>query len=194
MVLTETSPIVSFNPFTMPRLGTIGIPIPGTDVRILDDNGNDVAPGEPGELAVKGPQVMMGYWHRPQETLKVLKDGWLLTGDIATIDSDGFIRIVDRKKDMILHSGFNIYPNEVEECLVHHPKILEAAVIGVPDGAAGEAVKAFVVRSDESLTVEEVRAFCKEQLTPYKVPKYVEFRADLPKSNVGKILRKELRK
>jgi long-chain acyl-CoA synthetase len=192
--LTETSPFVTLNPFGKVRAGTIGIPMPGTDVRLVDDNGAKVAEGEPGELAVKGPQVMIGYWHRPQETAKVMKDGWLLTGDIATMDEDGYIRIVDRKKDMILHSGFNIYPNEVEDCLATHPQIIEAAVIGVPDGAAGEAVKAFIVRRDEALTADDVRAFCKEKLTPYKVPKYIEFRNELPKSNVGKILRKELRK
>jgi long-chain acyl-CoA synthetase len=192
--LTEASPLVSLNPIGGVKAGTIGIPIPWTDVRCLDDNGYKVPQGEPGELSVKGPQVMMGYWHRPQETAKVMQDGWLLSGDIATIDEDGYIRIVDRKKDMILHSGFNIYPNEVEDCLVQHPQIVEAAVIGVPDGAAGEAVKAFIVRRDETLTADEVRAFCKEKLTPYKVPKYVEFRNELPKSNVGKILRKELRK
>lgn len=191
--LTETSPVVTFNPFDAPRAGTIGIPIPSTAVRCLDDSGNDVQQGEPGELVVKGPQVMMGYWHRPQETANVLKDGWLLTGDIAVIDTDGYVRIVDRKKDMILHSGFNIYPNEVEDCLVKHPDIIEAAVIGVPDGAAGEAVKAFIVRRIESLSADEVRGFCKSQLTAYKVPKYVEFRDELPKTNVGKILRKALR-
>jgi long-chain acyl-CoA synthetase len=191
--LTETSPIVTFNPLQALKEGSIGIPIPSTDVRCIDGSGHEVALNEPGELAVKGPQVMIGYWNRPQETANVLKDGWLLTGDIAKMDGQGYVYIVDRKKDMILHSGFNIYPNEVEDCLVKHPQIIEAAVIGVPDGAAGEAVKAFIVRRDENLTVDEVRAFCKERLTPYKVPKYVEFRNELPKSNVGKILRKELR-
>jgi long-chain acyl-CoA synthetase len=162
-------------------------------VRCLDEKGHEVALGEPGELAVKGPQVMIGYWNHPQETANVLKDGWLLTGDIAKMDEQGYVYIVDRKKDMILHSGFNIYPNEVEDCLAKHPQIIEAAVIGVPDGAAGEAVKAFIVRRDDALTADEVRAFCKERLTPYKVPKYVEFRNELLKSNIGKVLRKELR-
>lgn len=191
--LTETSPVVTFNPFHAPREGTIGIPVPSTDVRCFDDQGKETKGGEPGELAVRGPQVMMGYWHRPQETAKVMQHGWLLTGDIAKLDAEGYVKIVDRKKDMILHSGFNIYPNEVEDCLTQHPGIAEAAVIGVPDGAAGEAVKAFVVRSMDNLTPEEVRAFCKERLTAYKVPKYVEFRDELPKTNVGKILRKALR-
>ena len=159
----------------------------------VDEAGKDVAPGMPGELAVKGPQVMMGYWQRPQETAKVLKDGWLLTGDIATIDQEGYVRIVDRKKDMIIHSGFNIYPNEVEDCLVKHPGIVEAAVIGVPDGAVGESVKAFIVKRDPLLTAEQVRDYCKEHLAAYKVPKFVEFRDELPKSNVGKVLRKDLR-
>ena len=191
--LTETSPVVTFNPFGAPRDGAIGIPLPSTDVCCFDEHFAKVAEGEPGELAVKGPQVMLGYWNRPSETAHVMHDGWLLTGDMATLSGDGYVTIVDRKKDMILHSGFNIYPNEVEDCLMRHPQVVEAAVIGVPDGASGEAVKAFIVRRDESLGVEEVRAFCKEHLTAYKVPRYVEFRSDLPKTNVGKILRKALR-
>ncbi|MES2906772.1 MAG: AMP-binding protein [Pseudomonadota bacterium] len=191
--LTETSPVVTFNPFDRPVAGSIGLPIPSTDIRCVDDQEKEVAGGEVGELCVKGPQVMQGYWQKPDETVKVLKDGWLHTGDMATVDAQGYVRIVDRKKDMILHSGFNIYPNEVEDCLARHPQIIEAAVIGVPDGASGEAVKAFIVRRDESLTVQKVRDFCKENLTAYKVPKFVEFRDSLPKSNVGKILRKDLR-
>ncbi len=192
--LTETSPVVTFNPFGAMKAGSIGIPIPATEVRCLNDEGKEVAAGEAGELAVKGPQVMMGYWQRPQETEKTLKDGWLLTGDIAVIDQDGYLSLVDRKKDMILHSGFNIYPSEIEDCLARHPEIVKSAVIGIPDGAAGEAVKAFIVRREHSLTVEQVRDFCKERLTSYKVPKFIEFRSELPKSNVGKILRKELRR
>jgi long-chain acyl-CoA synthetase len=149
--------------------------------------------GQPGELAARGPQIMKGYWQRPDETAKTVVDGWLLTGDIAVQDADGYFKIVDRKKDMILVSGFNVFPNEVEDCLAKMAGIVEAAVIGVPDGAAGEAVKAFVVRRDMNMTADQVRAHCKEHLTGYKVPKFVEFRDELPKSNVGKILRKDLR-
>lgn len=192
--LTESSPVVSFNPFGVaPREGSIGIPLPSTDVRCIGEDRQIVATGEAGELAVRGPQVMLGYWNRPDETAKVLDDGWLCTGDVATIDDDGFLRIVDRKKDMILVSGFNVYPNEVEECLSGHPGIREVAVIGVPDERTGEAVKAFVVARDASLTAEAVVAFARETLAAYKVPKQVEFRDDLPKSVIGKILRKELR-
>jgi long-chain acyl-CoA synthetase len=191
--LTESSPVITFNPFGKARAGTIGIPIPSTDVRCVDETGAEVPLGQPGELAARGPQIMAGYWQKPEETAKTLKDGWLLTGDIGTMDADGYFKIVDRKKDMVLVSGFNVYPNEVEDTIVKHPGVLEAAVIGVPDGAAGEAVKAFIVRRDASLTVAQVRAHCKEHLTAYKVPKHVEFRDDLPKSNVGKILRKDLR-
>jgi long-chain acyl-CoA synthetase len=191
--LTETSPVVCFNPFGRAKRETIGIPVPSTDVACLDDAGNPVPRGEPGELAVKGPQVMAGYWRRPDETEKVLKDGWLRTGDIATVDEDGYIRIVDRKKDMILVSGFNVFPNEVEEAIVRHPGVVEAAVVGVPDGASGEAVQAFVVRRDPNVTEAEVRRFCREHMAAYKVPRTVVFRDELPKSNVGKILRKDLR-
>ncbi len=192
--LTETSPIVTFNSRLKFRLGTIGQPMPETDIRLLDAEGSEVPPGEPGELAVRGPQVMAGYWNKPEETAATLRNGWLMTGDIATIDSDGFYRIVDRKKDMVLVSGFNVYPNEVEDVLAAHPGVLEAAVIGVPDGAAGEAVCAFVVRRDkEAPGVEQLREHCKAHLTAYKVPKRIEFREQLPKSNVGKILRRDLR-
>jgi long-chain acyl-CoA synthetase len=192
--LTESSPVITFNPFGRAKPNSIGIPIPSTDVRCVDDQGQPVPAGQPGELAAKGPQIMAGYWNRPEETAKVLKDGWLLTGDVAIMDADGYFKIVDRKKDMVLVSGFNVYPNEVEDVLAKHPGVLEAAVIGVPDGAAGEAVKAFIVqRKDANITAEEIRAYCKEHLTAYKVPKIVEFRTDLPKSNVGKILRKDLR-
>ncbi len=192
--LTETSPVVTGNPIGKAREGSIGIPVPSTEIALLDDAGRPVPPGEAGELAVRGPQVMPGYWRRPDETAKVMTpDGYFRTGDIATMDPDGYFRIVDRKKDMILVSGFNVYPNEIEDCLARHPGVLEAAVIGVPDGAAGEAVKAYVVALDESLTADQVKAHCKMSLTGYKVPKLVEFRKELPKSNVGKILRKNLR-
>jgi long-chain acyl-CoA synthetase len=192
--LTETAPVVALNPVLRPRPGAIGVPVPSTEVRLLGDDGRAVADGEAGELAVRGPQVMQGYWRKPDETAKVMTaDGFFRTGDIATMDEDGYLRIVDRKKDMILVSGFNVYPNEVEECLSRHPGVAEAAVIGVPDGAAGEAVKAFVKRLDPALGAEELRQHCKQVLTAYKVPRHIEFREELPKSNVGKILRKDLR-
>jgi long-chain acyl-CoA synthetase len=191
--LTETSPVLSFNPIGKTRDGSIGIPLPSTLLRCVDDDGNPVPQGERGEIAAKGPQVMAGYWNKPEETAIVMRDGWFLTGDIGVMESDGYFYIVDRKKDMIVVSGFNVYPNEVEDCLALHPGIFEAAVIGVPDDTTGEAVKAFVVLNDKSLTKEAIRVHCKEHLTAYKVPKRVEIRDDLPKSNVGKILRKDLR-
>jgi long-chain acyl-CoA synthetase len=191
--LTETSPVVTLNPFHRPKMGSIGVPLPGTDVRIVDDQGNEVATGQPGELAVRGPQVMAGYWQRPDETAKVFRDGWFLTGDIATFDQDGYIAIVDRKKDMILVSGFNVYPNEVEAVIAEHPGVKDVAVIGVRDEMGGEAVYAYVVRKDPALTEDDVRQHCKKVLTNYKVPKVVIFRDDLPKSNVGKVIRKDLR-
>ncbi|MEM6677985.1 MAG: AMP-binding protein [Pseudomonadota bacterium] len=191
--LTETSPVVTFEPLGKTRAGTIGIPVPATELACFDDDGNRLALGETGEIGVRGPQVMKGYWNKPAETATVMNGAWFLTGDIGVMDGDGYVRIVDRKKDMVVVSGFNVYPNEVEDVLSAHPAIREAAVIGVPDGATGEAVKAFVVRSDPALDVATVRAYCKEHLTAYKVPKQVEFREDLPKSNVGKILRKDLR-
>jgi len=192
--LTEASPVVTFNPMgSLVKEGTIGIPLPATDVRLLDEEGNAVPTDAPGELACRGVQVMMGYWQRPDETAKVLREGWLLTGDVAVMDSDGYFKIVDRKKDMILVSGFNVYPNEVEDCLAKHAGILEAAVIGVPDERSGEAVKAFIVKKDPALTDEDVVRHCRESLAAYKVPRAVEFRDDLPKSPIGKILRKELR-
>jgi len=191
--LTESSPVITFNPLGKTRPGSIGIPVPSTELRCLDEEGNDVAQGEAGELAARGPQVMKGYWRKPEETAKTMQGDWLLTGDIGIMDKDGYFSIVDRKKDLVLVSGFNVYPNEIEDCLTRHPGILEAAVIGVPDGASGEAVKAFVVLSDQTLSSATIRAYCKEHLTGYKVPKTVEFRDDLPKSNVGKILRKDLR-
>jgi len=191
--LTETSPVLSFNPVGKSRDGSIGVPLPSTFMRCVNDDGAPVAPGEPGEIAVKGPQVMAGYWNRPDETEAVFRDGWLLTGDIGEMDADGYFSIVDRKKDLVIVSGFNVYPNEIEDCLTSHPGIFEAAVIGVPDEATGEAVKAFVVLTDTSLTEAEMRAHCKNHLTAYKVPKRIEIRTELPKSNVGKILRKLLR-
>ena len=191
--LTETSPVLSFNPLGRARDGSIGVPVPSTLMACLGDDGRPVDQGARGEIAARGPQVMKGYWGKPEETAKVMKDGWFLTGDIGVMDADGYFSIVDRKKDMVVVSGFNVYPNEVEDCLADHPGILESAVIGVPNAATGEAVKAFVVRKDLHLTAEDVRAHCKAHLTAYKVPKFVEFRDTLPKSNVGKILRKDLR-
>lgn len=192
--LTECAPLVTGNPYDLKRYsGSIGLPVPSTDVRLVDENGVDVADGEAGELLVKGPQVMLGYWQRPEATDEVLKDGWLSTGDIATVDNDGFLHIVDRKKDMILVSGFNVYPNEIEEVVSQHPKVLEVAAIGVPSQSTGEKVKICVVRRDPSLTAEELLDHCRHNLTGYKMPKIVEFRDELPKSNVGKILRRELR-
>ncbi len=195
--LTETSPVVSFNPLSgTPRHGGIGIPAPGTQVRLLDDAGQPVSFGEPGEIQVCGPQVMQGYWNQPEETAKVLKDGWLSTGDVAIMEPDGFLRIVDRKKDLVLVSGFNVYPNEVEEVVAQMDAVLDVAVIGVPDPATGEAVRVYVVPNPDhagELRPEDVVAHCKQQLTAYKVPRQVLVRDELPKSPVGKVLRKDLR-
>jgi long-chain acyl-CoA synthetase len=193
--LSETSPALTCNPATVREFsGTIGLPMPSTYLSIRNDDGNEVPLGQPGEICAKGPQVMAGYWNRPDETAQVMTaDGYFRTGDIGVMDDRGFTKIVDRKKDMILVSGFNVYPNEIEEVIASHPGVLECAVIGVPDARSGEAVKAFIVRKDPSLTAEEVIKFCGTQLTAYKVPKQIEFRTDLPKTNVGKILRRELR-
>lgn len=192
--LTECAPLVTVSPFDLDGFnGSIGLPAPSTLIRLVDDNGVDVAPGESGEMLVQGPQVMEGYFNRQEETDKVLKDGWLYTGDVARMDEQGFFYIVDRKKDMILVSGFNVYPNEIEEVVAMHPKVLEVAAVGIPNEATGEAVKIFVVKKDQSLTDHELIAHCKERLTGYKVPKLVEFRSELPKTNVGKILRRELK-
>lgn len=193
--LSETSPVATCNPNNIEvYTGTIGLPLPSTEVTIRDDDGNDVQLGQSGEICIRGPQVMAGYWRRPEETDKVMtSDGFFKTGDVGVMDERGYVRIVDRKKDMVLVSGFNVYPNEVEDVAVQHPGVLEAAVIGVPDKHSGEAVKLFVVRRDPELTVEDLAEFCKQQLTGYKRPKYIEFRNELPKSNVGKILRRELR-
>ncbi len=192
--LTECAPLVSVNPHDIDyHSGSIGLPVPSTEVKLVDDDDNEVPPGEPGELCVKGPQVMLGYWQRPDATDEIVKDGWLHTGDIAVMDDEGFLRIVDRKKDMILVSGFNVYPNEIEDVVMQHPGVQEVAAVGVPSGSSGEAVKIFVVKKDASLTDEALITFCRRHLTGYKVPKLVEFRDELPKSNVGKILRRELR-
>ena len=193
--LTEASPVVSGNKKGAIQQGTIGVPLPETEIKIIDEQGNALGIDQPGELCVRGPQVMAGYWQKPEETKNVLsEDGWLKTGDIALLQADGYLRIVDRKKDMISVSGFKVFPNEVEDVVCQHPNIVEAAAIGIADQDSGEVVKLFVVTDKETtLTTEEVRSFCKERLTPYKVPKLVEFRASLPKSNVGKILRRELR-
>jgi long-chain acyl-CoA synthetase len=192
--LTESSPVVCFQPLNGKRQkDTIGIPAPMTDVRLVDDRGEPVPLGQPGELVVRGPQVMRGYWQRPEATAEVLKDGWLHTGDVAVMDAEGTFRIVDRKKDMILVSGFNVYPNEIEDALTRHDGVLEAAVIGVPDDKTGEAVRAYIVRRDEALTAEALMAHCRTLLTGYKVPARIEFRDELPKTPVGKILRRDLR-
>jgi long-chain acyl-CoA synthetase len=193
--LTETSPSATANPPTAAEYtGSIGVPMPSTEVVLRDDNDKDMAIGQPGEICIRGPQVMAGYWQQPAETAKVLgKDGFLHTGDIGIMDEKGFIRIVDRKKDMILVSGFNVYPNELEQVVAMHPGVLECAVIGVPDEHSGEVPKVFVVKKDPQLTEQDILEHCKKELTGYKRPKYVEFRTDLPKTNVGKILRRALR-
>lgn len=194
--LSETSPVATANPPASTEFsGTIGIPLPLTEVAILDDDGQPVALGEQGEISIRGPQVMKGYWNRPEETASVMTaDGFFRTGDIGVMNELGYTKIVDRKKDMILVSGFNVYPSEIEEVIAQHPKVLEVAAIGVADEKSGEVPKLFVVKKDPSLTTEEVMTFARENLTGYKCPRYVEFIAELPKSNVGKILRKDLRK
>lgn len=192
--LTECAPVVSFVPYNIGKYtGSIGVPAPSTDVRLKDEDGNDVAKGEAGELWVKGPQVMKGYLGRPDATAESIVDGWFATGDVAKMDDEGMLYIVDRKKDMILVSGFNVFPNEIEDVAVTHDKILECAAVGVPHEVSGEIVKLFVVKKDESLTEQEVIEHCRERLTGYKVPKVIEFRDDLPKTNVGKILRRMLK-
>ena len=193
--LTETSPAATMNPLDNTEFnGTIGLPIPSTWIVLRDDAGKDVPLGQPGEICIKGPQVMAGYWQRPDETAKVMTaDGFLMSGDIGVMDERGYITIVDRKKDMILVSGFNVYPNEIEGVVATHPGVLECAVVGVADAKSGEAVKLFVVRKDDRVTAEEIIAWCRDRLTGYKTPREVEFRRELPKSNVGKILRRQLR-
>ncbi|GAB3391272.1 long-chain fatty acid--CoA ligase [Massilia agri] len=193
--LSETSPVATCNRADIKEFsGTIGLPIPSTDIAILDDAGKPMAIGEIGEIAIRGPQVMAGYWNRPEETAKVMTpDGYFKSGDVGIMDENGYVKIVDRKKDMILVSGFNVYPNELEGVIAGHPGVLECAVIGVPDEHSGEAVKVFVVRKDPNLTAEQLMDYCKQQFTGYKKPKYIEFRDELPKTNVGKILRRALR-
>jgi long-chain acyl-CoA synthetase len=193
--LSETSPTLTCNRADIEEFsGTIGLPVPSTYLSIRDDDGNEVPIGTPGEICAKGPQVMAGYWNRPEETANVMtSDGYFRTGDIGVMSEDGYTKIVDRKKDMILVSGFNVYPNEIEEVIASHPGVLECAVIGVVDSRSGEAVKAFVVKKDPNVTAEDIIKYCGTQLTNYKVPKQIEFRTDLPKTNVGKILRRELR-
>ena len=194
--LSEASPVTHFNPtFAERRPGSIGVPIPSTDAKIVDvETGeNEVSVGEPGELIISGPQVMKGYWNMPEETAKTLRGGWLHTGDVATMDEDGYFYIVDRKKDMIVASGYNVYPREIEEILFEHPAVSEAVAIGISDEYRGEAIKAFVVKNqDNNVTEEEILSFCKERLAPYKTPKSIEFRDELPKSTVGKLLRRVL--
>ena len=192
--MSETSPVISLNPVNANHLGTIGIAVPSTEVRILDDDGNEVEAGEPGELVVRGPQVMLGYWNQAVETAKVLSpEGWLHTGDVAVVTPQGYLKIVDRKKDMVVVSGFNVYPNEIEEVVVAHPDVLECAVVGIPDERTGEALRVFVVPRHPGLTEKALRDFCRENLTGYKMPREFVIRTELPKSNVGKILRRELR-
>jgi long-chain acyl-CoA synthetase len=193
--LSETSPVATTNPILSREYnGTIGLPVPNTEIAILDDDGKPLPLGETGEIGIRGPQVMAGYWQRPDETAKVMTpDGFFKSGDIGIMDERGYTRIVDRKKDMILVSGFNVYPNEIEGVVAMHPGVSECAAIGVPDAKSGEAVKVFVVRKDPNLTEADVMEFCKQQLTGYKRPRAIVFRDELPKSNVGKILRRELR-
>ena len=192
--LTECAPLVTLSPYNLKKYdGSIGLPAPSTDIKIMSEDGKEQPIGESGEMWVKGPQVMRGYYNRPEETAEVLKDGWLSTGDIACMDERGFFKIVDRKKDMIIVSGFNVFPNEIEEVLMMHEGVLEAAAIGVPHDVSGEIVKVFIVKKDPNLDEKTIIAHCRENLTNYKIPKLVEFRDELPKTNVGKILRRELR-
>ncbi|MCE0461672.1 long-chain-fatty-acid--CoA ligase FadD2 [Pseudomonas uvaldensis] len=193
--LTETSPVASANPYgNKSRLGTVGLPVPGTLMKVINDDGVEQPLGERGELCIKGPQIMKGYWNKPEATAEVLdSEGWFKSGDIAVIDPDGFVRIVDRKKDMIIVSGFNVYPNEIEDVVMAHPKVANCAVIGVPDERSGEAVKLFVVAREAGVSVEELKAYCKENFTGYKIPKHIVLRESLPMTPVGKILRRELR-
>jgi long-chain acyl-CoA synthetase len=190
--MTESSPVISFNPPGFAQLGTIGIPAPSTDVKVVNDDGEDLPQGEAGELCVRGPQVMKGYWNRPQATDETIVDGWLKTGDVAVLQEDGYMKIVDRKKDMIVVSGFNVYPNEIEDVITGHPKIVECAAVGVPSEKTGEAVKVYIVPS-EDVSDEELITYCREHLTAYKIPRLYERRTELPKTNVGKVLRRELR-
>lgn len=192
--MTEASPVVSVNPIDgTARIGTVGMPVPSTDVRIVDEQGNVQPIGQPGEIQVQGPQVMLGYFNKPEETANTIRNGWLCTGDIGVIDEDGYLRVVDRKKDMIIVSGFKVFPNDVEDVVCSHPKVKECAAVGIPSEKSGEVVKLYVVKKESSLTKDELLDYCRENLTGYKMPKEIEFRESLPKSNVGKILRRELR-
>ena len=192
--LTETSPVATGNPGGAQQLGTIGVPVPRTEVRVVDADNQPLGFDEPGELCIRGPQVMQGYWQRPDATAEAIDtEGWFFTGDVAVIQPDGYLRIVDRKKDMIVVSGFNVYPNELEDVVSKHPGVLECAAVGVADAKSGEVIKMFVIRNDQTLTEAALKDFCRGQLTGYKVPKHIEFRDELPKTNVGKILRRELR-
>jgi long-chain acyl-CoA synthetase len=193
--LSETSPVATSNRLDIQEFsGTIGLPVPSTEIAIRDDQGRDVPVGEPGEICIRGPQVMAGYWNRPDETAKVMTaDGFFKSGDVGVMDERGYVRIVDRKKDMILVSGFNVYPNEIEQVVSEHPGVLECAAVGIPDEKSGEAVKLYVVRSDSTVSEDDLMRYCRDNFTAYKRPKYIEFRDELPKSNVGKILRRELR-
>jgi long-chain acyl-CoA synthetase len=191
--MTESSPVISMNPPGFERIGTAGTAIPGTEIKVIDQQGVEQPVDGVGELCVRGPQVMAGYWQREDQTAETIIDGWLHTGDIVTVDDQGYIKIVDRLKDMIIVSGFNVYPNELEQTLTAHPGVSQCAAIGVADTKAGEVVKMFVVRSDSELTATEVIDFCKQNMAGYKVPKFVEFRDELPMTNVGKVLRKDLK-
>jgi long-chain acyl-CoA synthetase len=193
--LSETSPVATINPLTQRAFtGSIGLPVPNTEIAIRNDAGEAVAIGERGEICIRGPQVMAGYWQRADETANVMyPDGFFKSGDIGIMDAQGFVRIVDRKKDMILVSGFNVYPTEIEQVVSLHPGVLECAAVGIPDERSGETVKLYVVKSDAALAEEDLSAYCHRELTAYKCPKFIEFRDELPKSNVGKILRRELR-
>jgi len=192
--MTETSPVISVNPIDgSGKIGSIGLPVPSTEVRIVDDAGNVLPVGKEGEIQVRGPQVMLGYYNKPEETANTIRNGWLCTGDIGLMEEDGYFRLVDRKKDMIIVSGFKVFPNEVEDVVQAHPKVKECAAVGIENEKSGEAVKLYVVKKDKSLTKEEIIAYCRENLTGYKIPKEVEFKDSLPKTNVGKILRRELR-
>ena len=191
--MTESSPIISMNPPGFERIGTAGIPVPGTEIKVIDEAGKEQPVDGVGELCIRGAQVMAGYWNQPEQTAQTVVDGWLHTGDIVTVDNEGYITIVDRLKDMIIVSGFNVYPNELEQVLTTHQDVSQCAAVGVPADKAGEVVKMFIVRSNSSLTESQVIEFCKKNMAGYKVPKAIEFRDSLPMTNVGKVLRKDLK-
>ena len=191
--MTESSPVISMNPSGFEKIGTAGIPVAGTEIKVIDDKGVEQLVGGVGELCIRGNQIMAGYWKQPEQSAEAVTDGWLRTGDIVSVDEDGYISIVDRLKDMIIVSGFNVYPNELEQTLTTHPSVAQCAAIGLPDDKSGEVVKMFVVKADTSLTQEQVVEFCRANMAAYKVPKHVEFRKQLPMTNVGKVLRKDLK-